>query len=727
MSRRVTSGRLWTACAVLVILAGVCRFFAAGLWPAVTGLRGDFAAVFPTAYFASLRPDFSTTHVWPGWYYGPMLHFFTLPLFLAPSWSAVPPMWAMVNLAAIVISFVLVCRLSRRTSTVPAPAVAVLGGLWLLYQPLANCLAQGNVEILEMAAILGALVALPRANGQISGLLIGFASMMKFLPIGFLIWLAVKRRWRAVATGTMTIVAVAVLAEMTLGWSNNRTLKDLSWAAEAPIGGPHESSVTSLFLHRSSVLDRQDRVPRWLPSNRGLSAARAGAIASLLLAIGFGIVFLARRSSPVASPEIGVLFVMMFMILPWNHDYYYIFALVPISVVFLEGIARNHVPLVMLAIIGFLLISPPFPFSWLDRTGWFAVRFANFYNFHDIPLMGGLMVWCAATYLMLTDQPAATRSSAYLGTTRRYRFSLAAAMAVVASLFLVGVSERATQAGPERSRASNDTSRGVALVVVNGDPTAFALSSDGGRIAYVDTRSGISRVGVRPTDRVDVTWVAARSGAADPFFSPDGRWIGFFAEGLLLRVPSSGGTAEAICAAPGGATAHWAEDGTIFFSVPVGIVRVRASGGQPSVVTRVDAKIEGSHLWPQVLLGGDLLFTSVPRGGHEGTVVTLSLATGERQHLLIGGRAYYDENSRHLLYTRTGRLLAVPFDRQQGRLMGLSLPLAAGLHVTSDGDAQFAASKSDTVLYAAAQQVDTAHRVPQLHVLRNWSTALERR
>lgn len=726
MIRKTTNRSLWSGCALLVILAGACRFFAAGLWPAMTGLRGDFGAVFPTASFAGLRPDFPTAQVWPGWYYGPMLHFLTLPLFLAPSWSAVPAIWAMVNLAAIVLSFVLVCRLTRRRSTVPASAVAALGGMWLLYQPLANCYAQGNVEILEMAAILGALVLLPRANGQISGLLIGFASMMKFLPVGFLIWLAVKRQWRAVVTGTMTIMAVAILAEVTLGWSNNRTLRDLSWAAEAPIGGPHESSVTSLFLHRSSVLDRADHVPRWLPSSRAVSAARAGAIASMLLVAGFGVAFLGRRSRPVAAPEIAVLFVMMFMILPWNHDYYYVFALVPISIVFLEGVARRHLPRVVLAVVGFLLISPPIPFRWLDQTGWFAVPFAHFYNFHDIPLMGGLMVWCAATHLMLTDRPAAAPLSADPGSTRLYRLALGAAGMLAASLFLVGLSERASQARQNRLRASNETAHSVPFEWDNHDPTTFALSSDGDRIAYVDTRDGMSRVCVRRTDRLHVRCVAARPGAADPFFSPDGRWIGFFAEGLLLRVPSTGGAAEVICAAPGGTTAHWADDGTILFSLPVGIARVQASGGQPKVMTRVDATIEGSHLWPQMLSRASrLLFTTVPRGAYEGTVTTLSLRTGQRQAVLIGGRTYYDEISGRLLYTRSGRLLAVPFDLAKGEPTGTSVPLASGLLATSGRAAQFAASKRGTVLYAAAQHVSAT--APRLHVLRNWSTALEPR
>ena len=95
--------------AVLIVVGvGAARFFLAGLAPAVSGLRGDFAAVFPTEYVATLRPDFPVDAVWPGaWSYGPMLHFLTLPLLLLPAWSLVSAVWAIVNTAALLSSFVM--------------------------------------------------------------------------------------------------------------------------------------------------------------------------------------------------------------------------------------------------------------------------------------------------------------------------------------------------------------------------------------------------------------------------------------------------------------------------------------------------------------------------------------------------------------------------------------------------------------------------------------------
>ena len=118
--------RIGSVLALLLLAAGAVRFVQAGLLPATHRLTGDFGANFPNVYFAWLRPDFSTdqTRGWPGWSYGPMLHFLTLPLFLAPRWWMVPPLWALTNLIAITTSFVCACRLSGAAS-LPTLALAI--------------------------------------------------------------------------------------------------------------------------------------------------------------------------------------------------------------------------------------------------------------------------------------------------------------------------------------------------------------------------------------------------------------------------------------------------------------------------------------------------------------------------------------------------------------------------------------------------------------------------
>lgn len=285
MSRHWAASLRHAVIALLLMYGGI-RFLNAAWLPASRALTGDFGGSFPTSLFARLRPDFPTGPVLPGWNYGPMLHFLTLPLLMVPAWSSVPMVWASMNLMAVAVSFALACRLSGVTSEVSWGAVASVAALWLLFQPLATCFAQGNIEMIELATTLAALSLLHRAKGRISGVLLGVASTIKFLPIGFLAWLLMRREWRAVAAGAATIASVAVITIFTLGWKESISFSAMGWAVGAPVAGLHELSVTSLFLHHAGVFDYDKLTVRWFPSARADAAARAGALASVLLAAG---------------------------------------------------------------------------------------------------------------------------------------------------------------------------------------------------------------------------------------------------------------------------------------------------------------------------------------------------------------------------------------------------------------------------------------------------------
>jgi serine/threonine-protein kinase len=143
--------------------------------------------------------------------------------------------------------------------------------------------------------------------------------------------------------------------------------------------------------------------------------------------------------------------------------------------------------------------------------------------------------------------------------------------------------------------------------------SAPAISADGRTIAYVAGRSApTSRLYVRDLDDFTVRPVDSGGGAVWPFFSPDGKWIGFFAGGKLWRAPVGGGTATALAAAPRGFGASWGPDGTILYapSLNDGLWRVSAAGGEPEQITKPDDAANGyAHVFPQHLPNDDVLFT----------------------------------------------------------------------------------------------------------------------
>lgn len=96
------------------------------------------------------------------------------------------------------------------------------------------------------------------------------------------------------------------------------------------------------------MIDAAGPALRWIPPERREVAAKAGALASYLMLGGYAVVLMRRRARTFGPGEIGVLFLFMFLPIPWNHDYYYIFAVAPISVLVLESLARKRT--VMLAV-----------------------------------------------------------------------------------------------------------------------------------------------------------------------------------------------------------------------------------------------------------------------------------------------------------------------------------------------------------------------------------------
>jgi len=173
-------------------------------------------------------------------------------------------------------------------------------------------------------------------------------------------------------------------------------------------------------------------------------------------------------------------------------------------------------------------------------------------------------------------------------------------------------------------------------------------------------------------------------GASFPFWSPDGRTIGFFADGKLKKVELSGGQVQVLCDAPNGRGGAWNRDGVILFTpdgLSAGLFRVSSSGGSPLEATKLDAsRIEQSHRWPVFLPDGNhFLYLGANFAGHsENNAIFLGSLDSQERRLLLhtSAQAFYAEPG-YLLYLRDDKtLVAQSFDRRRYVLSGESHPVS---------------------------------------------------
>jgi serine/threonine-protein kinase len=234
----------------------------------------------------------------------------------------------------------------------------------------------------------------------------------------------------------------------------------------------------------------------------------------------------------------------------------------------------------------------------------------------------------------------------------------------------------------------------------------LAISPDGTRLVYM----ALGGLMVRAIDQLDAVPLRDIANVRSPFFSPDGRWIGFFtqnADGELKTVSMAGGSPLVVSrysGAPRGAS--WGPDDSIVFATTdpsSGLLRVSATGGQPSVLTTPDtAHGEGDHLFPSVLPGGQaVLFTIAATGGfiQNAQVAVLDLKNGQRKVLIRGGSQAQYVKSGHLVYVVSGALTVVRFDLARLEVVGDPVQLIDRMLPGQLGAANFAVSQQGTLVY----------------------------
>ncbi len=207
------------------------------------------------------------------------------------------------------------------------------------------------------------------------------------------------------------------------------------------------------------------------------------------------------------------------------------------------------------------------------------------------------------------------------------------------------------------------------------------LSPDGASIAFVANSDSKHTIWVRPLNAPEAHMLANTDGATFPFWSPDSRYLGFFAEAKLKTIELNGGSPLALCDAPFGRGGTWGPDGTILFSpeAQTPIVRVSASGGTPVPVTKLEAA-QASNRWPFFLPDGKhFLYLFVDARDPASDAVYYASVDGREKSKLFASQSNAIYADGFLLFMRGGQLMAQPFDPAKGTLSGDMQNVASGV------------------------------------------------
>jgi serine/threonine-protein kinase len=298
--------------------------------------------------------------------------------------------------------------------------------------------------------------------------------------------------------------------------------------------------------------------------------------------------------------------------------------------------------------------------------------------------------------------PTATQAGDAVAPARRWDprllalSTLAAAAVVLAAWGWLRPAPSVPAAGPVRFALENSS----APIALNQGARLLDVSPDGSLIAYVGNDSvGGQALFLRRADAVGAARVEGTAAALQPFFSPDGAWLGFVQESDIKKVRVAGGPALTVArgVAPWGI--HWGATNTIIFRSGSGIAVVPAAGGNPRMVP-IDA-VDAALRWPELLPDGRAALVTIFPSLERAQIAVLDLETGALDTVISQGTHPHYVQTGHVVYGHPdGGVFAVPFDVGARRVTGDPVPVVEDVLVFGGGATQFAASASGTAAYA---------------------------
>jgi eukaryotic-like serine/threonine-protein kinase len=208
------------------------------------------------------------------------------------------------------------------------------------------------------------------------------------------------------------------------------------------------------------------------------------------------------------------------------------------------------------------------------------------------------------------------------------------------------------------------------------------ISPDSRNIAFTarDER-GHPTIWIRPLNGGEARSLNGTEGGIYPFWSPDSKWLGFFANGRLKKAPIETGPVLELADAPRARGGSWGPNNVILFApAPNGpIFSVASTGGATTQVTTLNRELHTTHRWPLWLDGNRFLYLASSHGNpgaNEHNGIYLASINGEKDRMLMPADSNVAVVPGYLLYVQSNILMAVPFDQKRGELTGDPAPIA---------------------------------------------------
>jgi eukaryotic-like serine/threonine-protein kinase len=338
----------------------------------------------------------------------------------------------------------------------------------------------------------------------------------------------------------------------------------------------------------------------------------------------------------------------------------------------------------------------PLALDYLVQTCLAKDREARFQSAHDVELQLRWILKAGTTSALPAAQGMAKA---------RWAWAAAISATLVTIAFAIALVMNSSRRAPTLFSSITPPQK-VVLNVLGDTAGPAAISSDGTAIVFSARPEGSPPVlWLRRLDSPVTMRLEGTEDAQWPFFSPDGRYIGFFSHGSLNKLLLSGGSINAIAPADNPRGGSWGANDTIVYAPNFQgpIYSVSANGGTPVQVTKLDPTLHTTHRWPVLLPDGKhFLFYATNHRGEESTVNGIYFGTlgGTETHLVLKSNAAADYASGYLLFGAQSSLMAQPFDPASGTLSGQ--PSSVVDHILVDVGIWrtcFAVSTNGTLVY----------------------------